>query len=115
MAIEVLVIIKPNPGKEARVKEVIEWVTPRVQESETEVQMYSTSSTKDYLAGQETFFVYFRYDAQHKLQHHRLLSRQRIKSQEALVSRPSLPHHQQVAQWVRDEDLPAEPLKNVAL
>jgi hypothetical protein len=60
MAITVLVVIKPRQSKEARVKEVIEWVTSHVQQSEPETTRYITSSTDQFAEGHMTFLVYFR-------------------------------------------------------
>lgn len=61
MTAAVLVIIQPNKGKEARVREVLEWVTKEVEAHEPNVTEYSTAVSGDYSDGATTFFAYFRY------------------------------------------------------
>jgi hypothetical protein len=61
MALEILVIIPPKPGKEERVAELVKWTTEEAKKNEPETSMYHAYSTTGDEQGTTDYIVHLRY------------------------------------------------------
>ncbi|WPH03562.1 Hypothetical protein R9X50_00644300 [Acrodontium crateriforme] len=88
MVQHVLVHIHPNPGKEKRCVELLEWLAGEVKANEPDTSVYQVHETRDEGDGELMFVVYMV-----------------LKDEETIDRRQQLPHNQKLKKILKDEEL----------
>lgn len=134
MPIDVLVTISPKPGKEKRVGEILTSLTESIKVTEPDTLNYHSYSTNSDEEGTVDYVVHIRYEeivvvvngarrapphfceaAKHALGFGTNLPGCRFKDEEAMTKRRELKHHQDVARYIKDEDLLRRPMRYMKL